>query len=366
MNSVDTNIGLLGAWSTNRHPSAADSRHIIGSWAAKSALQYFAVEYLVHLTWNHYDYWHNVISDLGARHCDNATNCGSSFVIMDLSFMALGVGALVAASLITSTVLRVGGIFPKLVEESESKSNLGRELGRLHRLTTTVRFSMGGTGVALIGVGAFPDDYLLFWHGLSTSIVVVGSVATLITLGLLWIKPRPKTAVGILGLAAISVVGAIGFGVPELARMFFNQDLQWGWTGLYERLVVWGFIFGLFSMGLALTNGAHQPSAAEVAARQEEEATQRRTKGTQHAGTVPEPEHMHDELAPDSSDLTPDRHGLGTRSKRHGAFHDERDDINRTPGRARPRPLSGVSRWFQVHRPPRWPHKRERNDRTSS
>ncbi|MFE4835877.1 DUF998 domain-containing protein [Arthrobacter sp. NPDC056691] len=287
MDSVaDTNIGLLGAWSTNRHPSAADSRHIIGSWAAKSALQYFAVEYLVHLTWNHYDYRYNVISALGARHCDNANNCGSSFVIMDLSFMVLGVGALVAASLITSTVLRVGGLFPKLIEESDSKNNHGRELDRLHGLTTAVRISLGVTGVALIGVGTFPEDYLLFWHVVSTSIVVVGSVATLITLGLLWLKPRPKTAFAILGLAAISVVGAIGFGVPELARVFFSLDLQWGLAGLYERLVVWGFIFGLFGMGLALTNGAHQPSAAEVAARQ---VAQRRTKGAQHAEGVPEP-----------------------------------------------------------------------------
>lgn len=363
MKSVATRtLGLLGSWSTNRHPSPADSRHIIGSWAAKSALQYFAVEYLVHLTWNHYDYFQNVISALGARRCDIPAGCGSSFVIMDLSFMALGVGALVAASLITSTVLRVGGSYPKFLDEMTQSikghekatdralvfrhlggEHFGRPLTTPHRLTTAVRISMGVTGLALIGVGAMPDDYMPFGHNLSTSIVVVGSVATLTMLGLLWRKPRPKTAVAMLCLAAISAIGAVGFGFPALTQLIFKLDLNWGLTGLFERLVVYGFIFGLFGMGLALTNGAHQPSAEEVAAKMEE--------------AIPPEELAAPVLEPVRARVEPDSQMPVRAFDELGAIpqpvpvHDERDAYNRTPAPARP--LFGASRWIQAHRPRR-------------
>lgn len=249
MKSVDCSLGLLGAWSTNRHPSAANSRHIIGSWAAKSALQYFAVEYLVHLSWDHYDYFHDVISDLGAR-----TKCGAamcwSFVVMDLSLMALGTAAMVAASLITSPVLRVGGLHPKFLDEGK-RVQKGLEKKRM-RLTALVRLSLGLTGLALFGVGAFPDDYLEVPHRICTLAVIIGSVATLGMLWWLWRKPRPKTARGLLALAVVSIVGAVGFIVSSYV------------PGLFERLAVYGFIAGIFTMGIALTNGAHQPSADEL------------------------------------------------------------------------------------------------------
>ena len=61
--------------------------------------------------------------------------------------MALGVGPLVAASLITSTVLRVGGVDPRFVEDATlSNENIGKKLVRLHRLTAAVRISMGAQG----------------------------------------------------------------------------------------------------------------------------------------------------------------------------------------------------------------------------
>src|SRR5579859_1342754 len=112
MDLLQRTVTLLDDWSLSRNPDPADSRHIIGSWAAKSMLQYVAVEYLVHLTWEDYDYSTNVVSDLGARGCEDIAGhllCRTSFAVADLSFMFIGLGAIVAAFLITSAVLRVGG-----------------------------------------------------------------------------------------------------------------------------------------------------------------------------------------------------------------------------------------------------------------
>lgn len=192
--------------------------------------------------------------------------------------MALGVGALVAASLITSTVLRVAGSYPKFQSEAALSrqahpevvsrrtqifqhiggEHFGRKLSRRHHLTTALRISMGLTGAALIGVGAMPEDYMRTGHLWSTGVVVVGSVATLTMLGVLWLPERPKTAAFLLILAAISVVGAIVLGATVMVSGL-GESTSWVPLGLFERFVVYGFILGMATMGLALTNGAHKP-----------------------------------------------------------------------------------------------------------
>ncbi|WP_336857337.1 hypothetical protein [Sinomonas albida] len=280
----------LDDWSKGRNPNPADSRHLIGSWAAKSLLQYFAVEWIVFLSWSDYAYLRNVVSDLGARGChsvDGQTTCRSAFVAADLSFILIGVGVTVAALLTTSTVLRVGGRFARHEEEarlsrSEGSTDLtaakrlirhlggeheGRKLTRAHHLTTATRCAMAIAGLAVVGVGAFPEDLdgwggVPWGHLISTSVFLVCAVLTLVLLGLLWLEPRPWPARILLALAGIATIGGALFLIKTVASMAGHPEVLGDLTGLYERGVIYGFIFGMAVMGWTLSSGAHRRPVA--------------------------------------------------------------------------------------------------------
>ncbi|WP_422933435.1 DUF998 domain-containing protein [Sinomonas sp. P47F7] len=281
----------LDSWSKGRNPSPADSRHLIGSWAAKSLLQYFAVEWIVFLSWSDYAYWRNVVSDLGARGChsvDGQTTCRSAFVAADLSFILIGVGVTVAALLITSTVLRVGGHSAEHEKElrlsrAAGQANLpatkrlirhlggeheGRELTRAHHLTTATRFFMAVAGLAVVGVGVFPEDFyaadgMPWGHMISTAVFLVCAIVTLVLLGILWLRPRPVVARILLGLAAVASVGGTLFLIKTVAAIAGHPEVLGDFTGLYERGVIYGFIVGMAVMGWALSSGAHRRPVAE-------------------------------------------------------------------------------------------------------
>ncbi|WP_138413296.1 DUF998 domain-containing protein [Sinomonas gamaensis] len=270
---------------------------MIGSWAARSMVQYFFVERLVSVAWHHidhtkkapnnfidYDYSWNFVSDLGARGChilDGGTVyerwvCSPLFAVMNASFMLVGIGVFVAAALISATVLRAGGnlraqqrprkrparflwteMSPsvRLVHHLNGEHH-GHKLTPHHWLTTIMRLLMALSGIALIFVGGFPEDYNWDIHASSTMIFLVLAIASLACLVMLWWKTRIFPALLILFSA---VVAAIGGGLMLVALVFSIQPID---RGLLERLVVYGFIAGMTVMGVTLGSAGRRARRA--------------------------------------------------------------------------------------------------------
>ncbi|WP_441437077.1 DUF998 domain-containing protein [Arthrobacter sp. M-10] len=271
-----------------------------------SVLQYFIVERIAVISWlqEHadakipvtYDYFKYVISDLGAHLCKardsdkpNSThwNCSPLFAVTDLSFIVLGFGAIFTALLITSTVLRVGGNFEKFIKEEREQSKIedgikkdhedakyakdwrllirhfggehyGRKLDWQNYFTFLFRAFMLIAGVALVGLGSFPEDFDQGVHNATTVTFLVAAVLALIALGIIWAKPRPWTAVLLLLAAITAAYGGVAL------LMVLNQDPPGFPHGFYERLVVYGFIAGVAIMGYTLARGAYKARRKRV------------------------------------------------------------------------------------------------------
>ncbi|WAH97788.1 DUF998 domain-containing protein [Arthrobacter sp. MMS18-M83] len=283
-------VEMLDSWSEGRRPSPVDSRHMIGSWAAKSLIQYFAIEYIVHLTIEHYSYWNDVVSKLGALACTGTGDkftCHEASVVTDLSFIGMGIGVLVAACLITSTVLRVGGKYDWFLKEYEDSMNesrkgltyeqrlirhlngehRGRELTKAHKQATVVRILLGITGIALIGIGAMPDDFAGIGHNIVTGTFVVTSLLSMIVLADLWRPERRKVAAFLDIISGIGIFGGVLFGIKALGDAY-----QWSIAsaipiGITERLVIYGFIVNLATMGFTLSSGARRHARRRLPAK---------------------------------------------------------------------------------------------------
>lgn len=258
MSVIKLIVDRFDLWTAGPGSHPGDRRHMVGSWAAKSVLQYFAVEYLVMLSWTHYDYLFNMVSDLGARNCNDLVPTSlcpsSSFIVADLSFIFLGVGTMTAASLITTRVLRVGGHvvdFKNVVAD-----------GRDRRLTIWFRWFLGITGLALIGIGVFPEDYLRGLHIASTVVVLMCAIFSLALLGTIWRQPRPLTSIVLFIAAGVAAVGGLFLAGIALARLM-NIDVSQLPGGFFERLVIYGFIFGVFVMGWTLSNAARRQTSKD-------------------------------------------------------------------------------------------------------
>ncbi|MEA5456546.1 hypothetical protein SPF06_17605 [Sinomonas sp. JGH33] len=309
MNPKAILASIFTPWTAARCPGPADTRHIIGSWAARSLLLYFVIERVAAVAWvdptkpppsNYvtYDYAQYFISDLGARGCQPrdtgsiyARNiCSPLFPVMDLSLIFLGIGIVIAAALITSTVLRVGGHHERFREAtarpvgdgaggvSELRSigrhvlgeHFGHRVGWRHHLTNATRCFMGLAGVSLVGVGAFPEDYNTPMHVYSTEAFLACSVLTVLFVAVLWWTPRP-----VVSLAMIVSAGWATYGGAMLLA------LSWGWLdpnhayprGWFERCVVYGFIVGMSILGLTLGSGAKAERRARRAGRHAHVAT---------------------------------------------------------------------------------------------
>ncbi|MDQ4502271.1 hypothetical protein [Sinomonas sp. ASV322] len=301
MNPKAILASIFTPWTAARCPGLADTRHIIGSWAARSLLLYFVVERVAAVAWvdptrqpplNYvtYDYWQYFISDLGARGCQPrdvgsvyARNiCSPLFPMMDLSLISLGAGIVVAAALITSTVLRVGGHHERFkdattrptepgdVRISEARrvarhvvgEHFDHRVGWRHHVTNFTRFLMACAGASLVGVGAFPEDYNTPMHVYSTEAFLVCSVFTVLFLAVLWWTPRPFVAIAMFFTAIWASYGG-----------YMLLALSWGWLdpnhayprGWYERSVVYGFIAGMSILGLTLGSGARAERRAKKA-----------------------------------------------------------------------------------------------------
>ncbi|WP_215279591.1 DUF998 domain-containing protein [Arthrobacter sp. GN70] len=248
---------MLDGWSEGGDPTVNDSRHMVGSWAAKAASLFFVFEWAVHYDWTGaqpYNYGTNVVSDLGATGCAvaSASNCTHSFVAMDLAFVSIGIGLFATSCLITSPVLWVGGHSGDLRNEYEKWRNpdphavlrgSAGPTGFVRTMTALCRWLLALTGVSLTIIGLVPENVIRQVHDSSVVALGIGMCLWLISMSVLWFK-RTYWVFAFILLAIIA-----GFGGWVL----------WHGTnapGMYERFMIYPFIVGMAIMGIMITVGA--------------------------------------------------------------------------------------------------------------
>jgi len=267
MNKVNSWIELLGGWCLGRRPRTSDTRHMIGSWAAKAMLSFIVFEWVVQLGWKGngtYSYASNYVSDLGAVHCDNVGNparyvCSPSFAAMDLALIFIGVNVVVAACLITSPVLWIAAHAGdlddayKAVRRDKTDGKIRMQPTGFAKVTTTIiRWSLAVTGLAIFAIGVFPEDYPNAGHtiGIHDPAVVIlslGIFVTLVSIGVLWFR-RTDASLWFFGLAIVA-------GVSGLLMLLTGGKTEF--SGIFERGVIYAFIVGLAILGFMVSSAAH-------------------------------------------------------------------------------------------------------------
>ncbi|MGO4187381.1 DUF998 domain-containing protein [Pseudarthrobacter sp. TAF60_1] len=263
MSKIERAVELLLPWKESRTPG--DARHTVAAWAARSLVQYFVIERLAIIMWGtmndahpHYRYSFNFISDLGATMCqpqDPTTQygrwvCSPLFPVVNLSFMFLGVGVIVTAALITGDVLKMAGRRLNPGEVRETKQPTAWQHKTRELTTQIMRVTLGIAGLGLIGVGSWPEDYNPTMHGNSTGAFLIFGVISLILLGFLWVRQDWISAAWIFTSAAVATVGG-----GMMLVLNHDNPTPDAVLGTWERLVVYGFIAGMFFMGYTLSNG---------------------------------------------------------------------------------------------------------------
>lgn len=87
------------------------------------------------------------------------------------------------------------------------------------------------SGLGSIGVSLFPVNEDPVAHGIVALPIFLAQPAALLLMGLSLSGTRPRLAAGTLVVTAVSLVGAIGFGILA------GTDSDW--TGAFERLALW-------------------------------------------------------------------------------------------------------------------------------
>lgn len=269
MNKVNSWIELLGGWCLGRRPKTSDTRHMIGSWAAKAMLGFIVFEWVVQLGWkghSPYNYLANYVSDLGATQCqDDGTParyvCSPSFAAMDLALIFIGVSVVVSACLITSPVLWIAAHAGDLDQTYKPLRRVALDgkfrfqPTRFARVTTIiVRWSLAITGLAIFTIGAFPEDYLWFVHAPAVAVLLVAIVASLASIGVLWFR-RTNASLWFFGLAIIAIVSSLAMGLTH-----GTTDL----SGLFERGVIYSFVIGIAILGFKVSFAAHHERAGQL------------------------------------------------------------------------------------------------------
>lgn len=229
--------------SSQPFPAPADVRHYLGAWSALSVVQFFVAEAVVALRWggpSPYSLSENLISDLGALHCSlhgDRTVCSPLNWLMDGSFVLQGIGMIIAAILITSSVLSVAA------HGTDSVSGT--------MAATVVRILFGLAGVGLIVVGLVPEDTLAAVHLTAAGFYFGGGSLALVVLGGQWLG---KTSAGwwVLGLGLVALVttvvaAATGLHLPA--------------PGLLERAMAYSITLGIVIMGAVIFSGARRTRA---------------------------------------------------------------------------------------------------------
>lgn len=225
-------------------PAPADVRHYLGAWSAVSVVQFFVAEAVVALRWSGptpYSRSANFISDLGALRCGLHSGrevCSPLNWLMNGSFVLQGLGMLLAAALITSTVLGVAG---RPTEPSP----------RGLTATTAARILLAAAGAGLVVVGLVPEDSIDALHLIGAGFYFGGASLALVILGAQWLA---HTAAGwaVLGLGVLSLVSTV---IGATTRLQVPEP------GLLERFMAYPITFGIALMGAVIFAGAQRQQA---------------------------------------------------------------------------------------------------------
>ena len=264
MNKVSGWIELLGGWCLGRRPRTSDTRHMIGSWAAKAMLAFLVFEWVIQLGWlgfGQYSYLTNYVSDLGAIRCHVLQNpdryvCSPSSAVMDLALVFIGVSVVVSACLITSPVLWVAA-HPGDLDQTYRPLRRAAPNGKFRYqptrfarvMTIIVRWSLAMAGLAIFTIGTFPEDYIPSVHVTAVIILCAAIIAFLSSVGILWFK-RTNWSLSFFGLTFIASLS----GLAMLLRAS-------GLYGLIERGVIYPFVVGIAILGFKISVAAHHERA---------------------------------------------------------------------------------------------------------
>ncbi|GHG53615.1 hypothetical protein GCM10012320_24340 [Sinomonas cellulolyticus] len=258
-------------------------RHYLGAWSAVSVVQFFVAEAATIAAWRGpapYSRRLNLISDLGQRHCGlHGTRevCSPLHALMNVSFVLQGFGMVIAALLITSTVLRVAADVSAIRAETRltravlaqarttprggARTRVAAALASGHpavavpwaaALAVRVLVGLAGVGVAVVGFAPQDTNEVLHLAGAGTYFVC-GSAA-LVVLGILWIAQTaaawPILLLGGASFVATLTGGALFLRVPE--------------PGTFERFMAYPITVGIAVAGGVIAYRLGVPAARQV------------------------------------------------------------------------------------------------------
>ncbi len=194
-------------------PNLTDKFPDLGPILWSLTIQYFTVQVIVARAWpTSYSWRKNTISDLGNTTCGTFQSryvCSPSHIMMDASFITLGIAMLVGAFLIYQEFRRT------------HSSKLGFGL-------------MGLTGIGSFIVGAYPENVNLTLHNAGAVLALVGGAFALLILGRNLILPRGlhrytmlSAATSLLAMTLFLTHHYLGLGIGGMERVAAYPQTIW-------------------------------------------------------------------------------------------------------------------------------------------
>lgn len=207
-----------------------ERRAAVGTVLWMLCVQFMVVEQIVSRGWDGtYSFAYNYVSDLGAVNCDlqhGMTVCSPHHAWMNASFALQGV-------LIAVGALLVRGVFSP------------------RRSYTVALGVLAASGMALIGVAAFPEDVRPMGHVMAAMAHFVLGGAGIVTMGVLLLRDARKSAIA--GWLSLGVGGAVVLATVLLA---LQKEPIWNVMGLMEgaveRIAAYGIPLWFAGMGAGL------------------------------------------------------------------------------------------------------------------
>ncbi|OFI39179.1 hypothetical protein BIU82_15025 [Arthrobacter sp. SW1] len=222
-------------------PDLGNPRALVGAWAELSVVQYFAAETAVIAAWagpEPYDRRTGFISDLGAVSCgiyDGRNVCSPLHLLMNLSFVVQGLGLLLGAILLGSSLLSIAA-------RPGAQPGEGLAFRRGWSGAVAARVFTGVAGAGTIIVGLVPEDFDSPWHFVGALMFFTGGAFALLLLGFLWI-PHTRASWFLLACGGVTLVALI---VGAVTRMDIPEP------GTLERLMAYPVTIGFSAAGLVI------------------------------------------------------------------------------------------------------------------
>ncbi|MDQ0754086.1 DUF998 domain-containing protein [Arthrobacter sp. B3I4] len=228
-------------------PDVASTRFYAGALAKLSVLQYFVAEAAVIGAWagpEPYSRRTGYISDLGAVGCGVFSGrdvCSPAHLLMNASFVVQGIGMMVGALLLSSTVVGIAARAGVRLALAPGKRPASASAFAARALTVTA-------GAGTVVVGLVPEDAGSGWHVVGALMFFAAGGLALLLLGWLWRAQTPLgwfiLACGVVSLAALATGGVTGMQVPE--------------PGTLERLMGYPITIGTAAVGLVVAQRVRQ------------------------------------------------------------------------------------------------------------